>query len=83
MPDFLIRDIDAQTAERIKALAQSRGCSLNQAIVDLLRCGLSADSDASGQAPDAPTTDRLDEDEARAFKEAMSALQGLPDDTPY
>lgn len=80
MPDFLIRDIDADTAERIKAFAHARGCSLNAAMLHLLRQAL---LDAGGAEAVEPAAEHLSEDEARAFKEAMSALQGLPDDNPY
>lgn len=85
MPDFLIRDIDADMAERIKDLARERGWPLNDTILHLIRRGL-------GMAVPEPPADpadiarlpgTMDDEESRAFREAMAALKQLPDDTPY
>ncbi len=40
MPDILVRNIDEQLAERIKAIAREKQWSINEVILQLLRQGL-------------------------------------------
>jgi hypothetical protein len=84
MADFLLRDIDDKVAERIKELARQRGWPLNDVILHLVKQALGL---AEPEPPPVPgDIARLmgawDDAEATAFKEAMSAFTGLPDDAP-
>jgi hypothetical protein len=85
VPDFLIRDIDAEVAERIKDLARERGWPLNETILHLIRRGLGVlepePPPEPGDISRLPGT--LSDDESKALLDAMSAFKELPDDTPY
>lgn len=85
MADFLLRDIDERVAERIKEMARQRGWPLNDVILHLLKqaLGLSEPEPAPVPGDIARLLGSWDEDEARAFNEAMSAFTGLPDDAPH
>ncbi|MGY6517981.1 MAG: hypothetical protein ACXIUZ_04635 [Lysobacteraceae bacterium] len=85
MPDFLIRDIDGDVAERIKEMARERGWPLNDTIIHLIKQALGL------VAPDAPVDPRdisrlggqWEDTESKALQEAMAAFKDLPDDNPY
>jgi hypothetical protein len=85
VPDFLIRDIDGDMAERIKALARERGWPLNDTIILLLKQALGLAEPEP--LPDPADISRLggawEDSESRALKEAMEAFKELPDDSPY
>ena len=85
MADFLLRDIDERVAERIKEMARQRGWPLNDVILHLLKqaLGLSEPEPAPVPGDIARLLGSWDEEEARAFNEAMSAFTGLPDDAPH
>ena len=85
MADFLLRDIDERVAERIKEMARQRGGPLNDVILHLLQqaLGLSEPEPAPVPGDIARLLGSWDEEEARAFNEAMSAFTGLPDDAPH
>ena len=84
MADFLLRDIDERVAERIQEMARQRGWPLNDVILHLIKQALGLSE------PDPPPVpgdiSRLlgswDDEETRAFNEAMQAFSGLPDDAP-
>ncbi|MEO8855873.1 MAG: hypothetical protein ABI343_02690 [Burkholderiaceae bacterium] len=40
MPDMIVQNIEGLLAERIKALAKHRGCSVNDVMLQALRSGL-------------------------------------------
>ena len=84
MADFLLRDIDERVAERIKELARQRGWPLNDVILHLVKqaLGLSEPDPPAVPGDIARLLGAWDDAEARAFKEAMSAFTGLPDDAP-
>ena len=84
MADFLVRDIDERVAERLKELARQKGWPLNDVILHLLKQALGM---AEPEPPPVPgDIARLrgawNDEEARAFYEAMNAMSGLPDDAP-
>ena len=84
MADFLVRDIDERVAERLKELARQKGWPLNDVILHLLKQALGL---AEPEPPPVPgDIARLrgawNDDEARAFYEAMNAMTELPDDAP-
>jgi hypothetical protein len=84
MADFLLRDIDDKVAERIKELARQRGWPLNDVILHLVKqaLGLAEPEPAPVPGDIARLMGAWDDAEATAFKEAMSAFTGLPDDAP-
>ena len=84
MADFLLRDIDDRVAERIKEMARQKGWPLNDVILHLVKqaLGLSEPEPAPVPGDIARLMGAWDDAEARAFKEAMSAFTGLPDDAP-
>ncbi len=84
MADFLLRDIDERVAERIKEIARQRGWPLNDVILDLIKqaLGLSEPEPAPEPGDIARLIGAWDDAETRAFKEAMQAFTGLPDDAP-
>ncbi len=88
MPDFLLRGIDPSLAEQIKAVARDRKIPLNDAIIDLIRRGLTVADDGSVARVDAAASAEPRDiahlsgtwapDEAAAFRAAMEALQAIP-----
>ena len=85
MADFLLRDIDERVAERIKELARQRGWPLNDVILHLVKLalGLSEPEPAPVPGDIARLLGSWDDEETRAFNEAMNAFSGLPDDAPH
>jgi hypothetical protein len=84
MADFLLRDIDDRVAERIKEIARQKGWPLNDVILLLVRqaLGLAEPEPAPVPGDIARLTGAWNDDESRAFAEAMAALNQLPDDAP-
>ncbi|KFN43986.1 hypothetical protein [Arenimonas oryziterrae] len=84
MADFLLRDIDERVADRIKELARQKGWPLNDVILHLVKQSLGlAEPDPPPVPGDiARLAGAWGDDETRAFKEAMEAFTGLPDDAP-
>ena len=84
MPDFLIRDIDAEVAERIKRIARDRGWPINDVILRLLKEALGmAEPEPPLPGDIARLSGTYQDDETRIMEEAMKAFQRLPDDQPY
>ena len=84
MPDFLIRDIDAEVAERIKRIARDRGWPINDVILRLLKEALGMLEPEPPLPGDiARLAGTYQDEEARLLEEAIKAFQRLPDDQPY
>jgi hypothetical protein len=84
MADFLLRDIDERVAERIKEMARQRGWPLNDVNLHLVKQALGLSEPEPPPVPGdiARLLGSWDDAETRAFNEAMSAFNGLPDDAP-
>ncbi len=84
MADFLLRDIDERVAERIKEIARQKGWPLNDVMLHLVKQALGmAEPDPPPVPGDiARLTGAWNDDESRAFAEAMAAMTQLPDDAP-
>lgn len=84
MADFLLRDIDERVAERIKEMARQKGWPLNDVILLLLKQSLGMAEPEPAPVPGdiARLAGAWNDDEARAFQEAMEAMNSLPDDAP-
>jgi hypothetical protein len=84
MADFLLRDIDERVAERIKEIARQKGWPLNDVMLLLLKQALGIIDPEPAPVPGdiARLTGAWNDDEARAFQEAMAAMSSLPDDAP-
>ena len=84
MADFLLRDIDERVAERIKEMARQKGWPLNDVILLLVKqaLGLAEPEPAPVPGDIARLNGAWNDDEARAFQEAMAAMTSLPDDAP-
>lgn len=84
MADFLLRDIDERVAERIKEIARQKGWPLNDVMLLLLKQALGIVEPEPAPVPGdiARLTGAWNDDEARAFQEAMAAMSNLPDDAP-
>lgn len=84
MPDFLVRDIEPQVADRIKRIARERRWPINDVILHLIKQALGM---AKPEAPLPGDITRLggnvSADENQVLAEAMKALEQLPDDTPW
>lgn len=85
MADFLLRDIDERVAERVKELARQRGWPLNDVLLHLIKQALGLSDPEPPPVPGdiARLLGSWDDEETRAFNEAMSAFSGLPDDAPH
>lgn len=84
MPDFLVRDIDPQVADRIKRIARERGWPINDVILRLIKEALGMVQPEPPLPGDiAKLAGSFEDEESRAFTEALRALQGLPDDKPF
>ncbi|HMB56453.1 MAG TPA: hypothetical protein VKM35_04525 [Arenimonas sp.] len=84
MADFLLRDIDETVANRIKELARQKGWPLNDVILHLVKqaLGMAGPDEAPVPGDIARLAGAWGDEETRAFKEAMAAFSGLPDDAP-
>ncbi len=84
MPDFLVRDIEPQVADRIKRIARERGWPINDVILRLIKEALGmAQPEAPLPGDIARLSGTFEDEESRALREAMKALENLPDDAPY
>ncbi len=84
MADFLLRDIDDRVANRVKELARQKGWPLNDVLLLLVKQALGmAEPDPAPIPGDiARLNGAWNEDESRAFTEAMNSFTELPDDAP-
>ncbi|MBS3896864.1 hypothetical protein [Silanimonas sp.] len=84
MADFLVRDIDERVAERLKEIARQKGWPLNDVILHLLKQALGLLEPEPPPVPGdiARLSGTWNDEESRAFEEAMRAINGLPDDAP-
>jgi hypothetical protein len=82
--DFLLRDIDERVANRVKELARQKGWPLNDVLLLLVKQALGmAEPDPAPIPGDiARLNGAWNEDESRAFMEAMNSFTELPDDAP-
>ncbi len=88
--EFQLKDIDAAIAQRVKALARERGCSVNEVFLYLIRDGLglieeessgpSADSALHARTVTGAVPNQLADEEAAVLRAAMEALEQLPED---
>ncbi len=84
MPDFLVRDIEPQVADRIKRIARERGWPINDVILRLIKEALGmAEPEAPVPGDIARLAGTFEDEESRALAEAMRAMQELPDDASY
>lgn len=78
MPDLLVKDIDAEIAERIKRMARDRGWPINDVVLSLLRQALGMEKPEPPLPGDiARLTGTWEDEESRALKEAIEALRKL------
>lgn len=84
MADFLLRDIDDRVANRVKEIARQKGWPLNDVLLLLVKQALGmAEPDPAPIPGDiARLNGAWNEDESRAFMEAMNSFTELPDDAP-
>ena len=84
MADFLLRDIDERVANRVKEIARQKGWPLNDVLLLLVKQALGmAEPDPAPIPGDiARLNSAWNEDESRAFMEAMNSFTELPDDAP-
>lgn len=80
MPDMILQHVDGVLAERVKALAKERQCSINEVLLHALRIGLgmSVAQQYSEIRRDPDTWSALEGDweatERGVFEEALQAL---------
>lgn len=80
MPDMLVQYVDSQLVERLRLLANERGCSMNEVLLLALRrgVGLFSTRPSSESHCDAAMLDGRDDDweaaERGAFRDALRAL---------
>ena len=74
MPDLILRDIQPALIDRVRRVADARGTSLQEALLELLDRGLACGDDRRG---------RLDDNDARALQEAIAALENVPSDPGF
>ncbi len=81
MPDFHLRGIEEELAERIKTHARNLGCTLNEAMIDLLRTGTLLSGGLPIEHPHhevqdiAELTGTLNQDESQALRQAIKAFE--------
>ena len=75
MTDIILRDIDQVLADRIKRLAESHGWEMHHTLLTLIEQGL--------YACESGALIQLDDRESDALKNAIAALEGVPDDTGF
>ena len=74
MPDLILRDIEPDLLDRVRRLADTRGCSLEASLLDLLQQGLACVRELD---------DSLDDFDARVLREAIAALESVPSDPGF
>jgi GMP synthase-like glutamine amidotransferase len=78
MPDLLIKDIDSETADRIKRIARERGWPINDVVINLLREALGLSKPEPPLPGDiARLTGTWEDEESKALNEAIEALRKL------
>jgi hypothetical protein len=75
MTDIVLHDIDPVLLERIRRVANARGWSLQECLMQLLEHGLFA--------CESRLTARFDDGDALALQEAIAALEGVPSDPGF
>ena len=74
MPDLILRDIEPDLLDRVRRLADTRGCSLEASLLDLLQQGLACARQRDNS---------LDDFDARVLREAIAALESVPSDPGF
>src|SRR3970040_1627457 len=69
MPDLILHDIEPDLLDRVRRLADTRGCSLEASLLDLLQQGLACARQRDNS---------LDDFDARVLREAIAALENVP-----
>ena len=85
MPDFVLRGIDGEIAERIKLIARQKNWAINDVILHLLKQSLGmTDEDITGRGMRDIATlgGTWAADENAAFRAALEAFENLPAETP-
>jgi hypothetical protein len=84
MADFLLRDIDERVANRVKEIARQKGWPLNDVLLHLIKQSLGYVEPEPAPVPGdiARLNGAWNDDESRAFMEAMNSFNQLPDDAP-
>jgi|JI10StandDraft_1071094.scaffolds.fasta_scaffold199482_2 hypothetical protein len=81
MPDFLLKDIDSEVAERIKRISRERGWPINDVFHHLIKQALGMEPPPPPLPGDiAKLGGTWEDDESRAFKAALEAFKQLPND---
>lgn len=75
MTDLVLRDIDPGLAGRIRKLAEIQGRSVHDAMAQVLETGV--------HACEAQLRKQLDLEEEAALKQAIAALEQVPDDAGF
>jgi len=74
MPDLILHDIEPDLLDRVRRLADTRGCSLEASLLDLLQQGLACARQRDNS---------LDDVDARVLREAIAALESVPSDSGF
>lgn len=85
MADILLRDVDAVMVERIKQIARERDWPIHDVLLHALKQGLGIIEPEPPKVPGdiARLTGSFEDEETRAFNEALAELRKLRDDTPF
>jgi hypothetical protein len=75
MTDLVLRDIDPALAGRIRTLAEMQGRSVHEAMAQVLEAGV--------HACEVNLRKQLDLEEEAALKQAIAALEQVPDDAGF
>jgi plasmid stability protein len=75
MTDLVLRDIDPGLAGRIRTLAEMQGRSVHEAMAQVLEAGV--------HACEVNLRKQLDLEEEAALKQAIAALEQVPDDAGF
>jgi plasmid stability protein len=75
MTDLVLRDIDPGLAGRIRTLAEMQGRSVHEAMAQVLETGV--------HACEVQLRKQLDLEEEAALKQAIAALEQVPDDAGF
>lgn len=75
MTDLVLRDLDPALAGRLRQLAELQGRSLHQVTLEALEAGV--------QACEVGLRKRLDLEEQTALRQAIAALEQVPDDAGF